>query len=429
MSLPFQRPVAAKLKARLSEMPRLLQILAGPRQVGKTTLVRQVLDERPPASYRMVAADPQALPEVPSAALPTVDETSGRPVPPSPKWLQAQWVRAADDAIAWASAKQPDPERVAIPFVLVVDEVQKVEQWSSLVKGLWDADRARATPMHVVLLGSAPLLMQHGLSEALTGRYELVRMGQWSFAEMNEAFDMTLDQYVHFGGYPGSAPLIKDEARWRDYVRHAIVEPSIDRDVLAMTRVDRPALLRQLFELGCAYSGQMLSLDKAGGILGRGHTQTLAGNLTRLSQAGLLSGLHKYAGQVVRQRASPPKFQVHDNALMTAMSSYGFEEARSDRSHWGRQIESIVGAHLINSADADTKLFYWSERDKEVDFVVEHRGKLAAIEVKLAAPAGATHAGLHEFCERNPHAKPWVVGSDALPLGEFLQQPASHWTR
>jgi uncharacterized protein len=425
MGHSFQRPVSAKLKARLSERPRLIQILAGPRQVGKTTLVSQVLGERPPTSFHMIAADPQALPE---AGTPTTLAMPSDHLPPSPEWLQAQWALAVERAIAWEESEHPLRTQTPLPFVLVVDEIQKVEQWSSLVKGLWDVDRARGTSMHVVLLGSAPLLMQQGLTESLMGRFELVRMGQWSFAEMNEAFDLTLDQYIHFGGYPGSAPLIEDETRWRDYVRNAIVEPSIDKDVLAMTRVDRPALLRQLFELGCAYSGQILSLDKVSGMLGRGHTQTLADNLTRLSQAGLLSGLHKYAGQVVRQRASPPKFQVHDNALMTAMSSYGFDEARMDRSHWGRQVESIVGAHLLNTADADTKLFYWNERDKEVDYVVEHRGRLAAIEVKLAATTGI-HSGLQEFCRRHPSAKPWLVGRESLPLGEFLQQPATFWTR
>lgn len=426
MNRPFQRPIAAKLKARLNEQPRLLQILAGPRQVGKTTLVSQLLGERPAASFRMIAADPQALPE---AGTPSTPEPPGPHVPPSPEWLQSQWALAVERALAWESSEHPLRQaQTPLSFVLVIDEIQKVEQWSSLVKGLWDADRARGTSMHVVLLGSAPLLMQQGLSESLTGRYELIRMGQWSFTEMNEAFDMTLDQYVHFGGYPGSAPLIRDEERWRSYVRSAIIEPSIEKDVFAMTRVDKPALLRQLFELGCAYSGQILSLDKVSGMLGKGHTQTLADNLTRLSQAGLLSGLHKYAGQVVRQRTSPPKFQVHDNALMTALSSYGFDDARLDRSHWGRQVESTVGAHLLNTADADTKLFYWSERDKEVDFVVEHRGKLAAIEVKLAS-ATTRHLGLHEFCQRYPEAKPRLVGSDALTLGEFLQHPASHWTR
>jgi uncharacterized protein len=416
--------MSAKLIARLHERPRLIQILAGPRQVGKSTLIRQVLVERPAASYRTIAADPQDLPGLSSALL-GADQPHR---PPSAAWLQVEWAKAAELALAWQSLGKAQPELLALPFVLVIDEVQNIEQWSGLVKGLWDADRARGLPMHVVLLGSAPLLIQQGLTESLTGRYELLRLGQWSFSEVNEAFGFTLDQYIHFGGYPGSAPLVGDEERWRDYMRSSIIEPSISRDVLAMMRVDKPALLRQLFELGCAYSGQVLSLDKVSGQLGDGHTLTLADNLTRLSQAGLLSGLHKYAGQQARQRRSPPKFQVHDNALMTAVSSYGFDEARSDRSHWGRQVESIVGAHLINTTDADTKLFYWHERDKEVDFVVEHRGRLAAIEVKLNAD-DSRHRGLHEFSRRHPDCKPWVVGSDALPLGEFLLRPASYWAR
>lgn len=419
---PFQRPVATALNSRLREKPRLMQILAGPRQVGKTTLVSQVLGERPISSFHMVAADPTALPEV--TALPIQREV-GVHIAPSPAWLQSHWTIAAERALAW---KDSDHPRRDAPFVLVVDEVQKVPQWSSHVKGLWDGDRARDTPMHVVLLGSAPLLMQQGLTESLTGRYELVRMNHWSFLEMNEAFDFTLDQYVYFGGYPGSAPLIADETRWREYLRNAIIEPSIEKDVLEMTRVDKPALLRQLFELGCDYSGQIVSLDKVSGRMGKGHTVTLADNLTRLSQAGLLSGLHKYSAQTVRQRASKPKFQVHNNALMTALSSYRFEDARADRSHWGRKTESIVGAHLLNTADGDTRLHYWNESDKEVDFVVEHSGRLAAIEVKSGSTKGV-HAGLDEFCRRYPDARRWLVGGDELPLGQFLRQDAPYWTR
>lgn len=418
----FQRPTANALTSRLREQPRLMQILAGPRQVGKTTLVSQVLGQRPAQSFHMVAADPTALLAVTS--LPTQRDV-GVHLAPSPAWLQSQWAGAVERALAWSGS---DHARKDEPFVLVVDEIQKVPQWSSHVKGLWDADRAQGAPMHVVLLGSAPLLMQQGLAEGLTGRYELIRMSHWSFAEMNEAFDFTLDQYIHFGGYPGSAPLVADETRWREYLRNAIIEPSIEKDVLEMTRVDKPALLRQLFELGCDYSGQIVSLDKVSGRMGKGHTVTLADNLTRLSQAGLLSGLHKYSAQTVRQRASKPKFQVHNNALMTALSTYRFDDARADRSHWGRKTESIVGAHLLNTADADTRLHYWNESDKEVDFVVEHRGRLAAIEVKSGTVKSA-HAGLDEFCRRYPDAKRWLVGGEELPLGEFLRQEAPHWTR
>jgi uncharacterized protein len=416
----FQRPVANSVEARLLEPPRWMQILAGPRQVGKTTLIRQLLEARVPKSYQWLAADPASLPPAPTL---TAQHDNDAHAPPSTAWLQTQWLRAAEKARDWAASKHPQHER---PFVLVIDEVQKVPQWSSHVKGLWDADRAHATPMHVVLLGSSPLLVQQGLVESLTGRYELLRMGHWSFEEMNDAFDFTLDQYIHFGGYPGSAPLVGDETRWRNYLRSAIVEPSIEKDVLEMKRVDKPALLRQMFELGCNYSGQQLALQDIRGKLG-GHTNTLADYLLLLRQAGLLSGLHKYAAGLVTQRASPPKFQVHNNALMSVMSTYGFEQAQADRSHWGRKVESVVGTHLLNTADEDTALHYWRQSSKEVDFVVEHRGQLAAIEVKLAAST-TEHAGLYEFCKRYPQAKHVLVGADSLPLGEFLRYPAAHWT-
>jgi uncharacterized protein len=282
--------------------------------------------------------------------------------------------------------------------------------------------------MQVVLLGSAPLLVQQGLNESLTGRYELLRITHWSFAEMNDAFSFTFDQYVHFGGYPGSATLIQDEERWRAYVRNSLIEPSIEKDVLSMSRVDKPAMLRRLFELGCSYSGQMVSLDKVSGTLGQGHTLTLAHHLTLLAQAGLLTGLQKYAAQAIRQRNSPPKFQVLNNALMTALSTYGFEEALADRSYWGRLVESAVGAHLVNTADADTKIHYWRVASTEVDFVIEWRGKLAAVEVKTATGV-SRHHGLDEFCRLHPDARRWLVGSDQLPVGEFLRHDAAYWAR
>ena len=270
--------------------------------------------------------------------------------------------------------------------------------------------------------------MQQGLNESLTGRDELIRIAHWSFAEMNDAFGFTLDQYVHFGGYPGAAGLIENEERWRGYVRDALIEPSIERDVLAMSRVDKPAMLRRLFELGCDYSGQIVSLDNVSRTLGQGHTLTLAHHLTLLGQAGLLNGLQKYAAQTIRQRKAPPKFQVHNNALMTAGATYGFDESRADRSHWGRLVESAVGAHLISTADADTRIHYWREADMEVDFVIESRGRLAAVEVKSMS-GSARHRGLDEFCRRHPDARRWLVGSEELPLGEFLRQVASFWTR
>lgn len=423
----YRRPVVRLVKTRLAEVPERLQILAGPRQVGKTTLIGQVLADRPAASYYSVAAD-----NLGQSATATYDGTLTRLAPaesgaiPPFAWVQDHWQLAERRASAWDTSNHPAAEK--LPFVLVLDEIQLVSQWSSHVKGLWDAARQRGVRMHVVLLGSAPLLVQQGLNESLTGRYELIRVTHWSFAEMNDAFGFTLDQYVHFGGYPGSGRLVNEEERWRAYVRDALIEPSIEKDVLAMARVDKPAMLRRLFELGCAYSGQTVSLDNVSRTLGQGHTLTLAHHLTLLGQAGLLTGLQKYAAQAIRQRKSPPKFQAHNNALMTAGATHGFDEARADRSYWGRLAESAVGAHLINTADADTRIYYWREGDIEVDFIVECRGRLAAIEVKTT-PGVTRHAGLDEFCRRHPDARRWLVGSEDLPLGEFLRQDAPDWTR
>lgn len=423
----YQRPVALTLTARLAELPRRLQILAGPRQVGKTTLIQQVMDKRPAASYLFAAADsPRQSGASAYDSTSTHTAATNRSAEPTVEWVQEQWQLAEQRASAWDASNHPAAE--TLPFVLVLDEIQLVSQWSSQIKGMWDGARARGVRMHVVLLGSAPLLVQQGLNESLTGRYELLRVGHWSFAEMNDAFSTTLEQYIHFGGYPGSAGLIQDEARWRAYVRDALIEPSIEKDVLAMTRVDSPAMLRRLFELGCDYSAQIVALANVSRTLGQGHTLTLAHHLTLLGQAGLLTGLQKYAGQTIRQRASPPKFQVLNNALMTAGSTYGFEDAIADRSHWGRLAESAVGAHLVNTSEADTRLHYWREGDLEVDFVVEHRGKLAAIEVKTNTGV-AKHTGLDEFCRRHPETRRWLVGTNELPLGDFLRQDAAYWTR
>ncbi len=422
MSIRYQRPATRILKARLQEKPARMQILAGPRQVGKTTLVRQVLDERPTGSYHMAAADdPTSMQRVATSAMAHGPETAA-----TSDWIVHHWLLAEQRQLKWMESGLPQAQD--LPFTLVLDEVQLIEQWSTTVKGLWDASVAKGIPMHVVLLGSAPLLVQKGLQESLTGRYELIKMPHWSFAEMNEAFGHTLEEYIYFGGYPGSQLLMKDETRWRDYVRLALIEPSITKDVLALTRVDNPGLLRRLFEMGCEHSGQILALVRVSQSLQQGHTNTLADYLKLLDDAGLLTGLQKYAATADRQRRSPPKFQVKNNALMSALGFDAFEEAQNDRTHWGRMVESCVGAHLINTADADTEILYWREGDLEVDFVVERRGKLAAIEVKSSARQ-LRHPGLDEFCRRHADAKRWLVGSDELPLGEFLQQDAGYWTR
>jgi predicted AAA+ superfamily ATPase len=393
----FQRDSAAVLAARLGEPRRFLQVVAGPRQVGKTTLVQQVLAEfdRPNV---FVSADEPALRDA--------------------AWLAAQWERARLLA-------KDDGKRGA---VLALDEVQKVPGWSEAVKRLWDEDTRARLPLRVALLGSAPLLVQRGLSESLAGRFEILHLPHWSFAEMRTAFGYSLEQYLYFGGYPGAAPLADDPARWRRYLLDALVETTISRDVLLLTRVDKPALLRRLFELGCRYSGQVLSYTKMLGQLhDAGNTTTLAHYLELLAGAGMLTGLPKFAGAAVRSRGSSPKLQVFNTALLTAQSGLTPSEARADHEFWGRLTESAVGAHLANAAACGMcELFYWREGNREVDFVVRKGRMLVAIEVK-SGRAPVAHSGLAAFSEAFKPKRTLLVGGDGIPVEEFLSRPVADW--
>ena len=394
---PFERLQASTLVARLREPRRFMQVVAGARQVGKTTLVGQVLD-RLDAPSVFVSADE-----------PTLADTS---------WLAAQWERARVIAA--------DSRRTGA--VLVFDEVQKIPGWSETVKRLWDEDSRAKRSVRVVLLGSAPLLMQQGLTESLAGRFEIVHLPHWSFAEMRSAFGFSLEQYLYFGGYPGAAPLVHDPQRWRRYLLDSLIETTIARDVLLMTRVDKPALLRRVFELGCRYSGQVLPFTKMlGQLQDAGNATTLAHYLDLLGGAGMLTGLQKFAGKAVRQRGSSPKLQVLNTALMTAQSGLSPDEAHVDREYRGRLVESAVGAHLANAAASGIcELFYWRERSREVDFVVRSGRSVIAIEVKSGrAPGG--FPGLGAFAEAFKPKRTLLVGGDGIPLEEFLTRPVQHW--
>lgn len=393
----FERQQARILAARLAEPRRFIQVVAGARQVGKTTLVGQVL-------ARLSAPSVFA-----SADEPTLGDAS---------WMAAQWERAR---LAAANA-----ERRSV--ILVLDEVQKIAGWSATVKRLWDEDSRARRDVKLVVLGSAPLPMQQGLVESLAGRFEVVHLPHWSYPEMRTAFAFSLEQYLYFGGYPGAAPLIGDPQRWRRYLLDSLIETTIARDVLLMSRVDKPALLRRLFELGCRYSGQVLSYTKMlGQLQDAGNATTLAHYLELLAGAGMLTGLQKYSAGAVRQRGSSPKLQVLNTALMTAQSGLSPAEAMADREYRGRLVESAVGAHLANAAAAgECELFYWRERNREVDFVLRRGRRVVAIEVKSGRAPDA-FAGLGAFSEAFSPTRTLLVGGDGIPLDEFLLQPARHW--
>ena len=299
----YRRPVGKILWQRLQEPRRFIQVLSGPRQVGKTTLVRQVIDK---------------------CAFPVHYASADEPSLRSNAWLDEQWNTAR------GLLRSEDVNT----SLLVVDEAQKIPNWSETVKRLWDEDSSAGRNLKVILLGSAPLLVQRGLTESLAGRFEIIHVSHWSYTEMRDAFGWDVSTYIAYGGYPGAAPLVSDPSRWIRYILDALVETSISRDVLLLTRVDKPTLLRQLFELACSYSGQILSYTKMlGQLVDAGNTTTLAHYLALLEGAGMVLGLPKYSGSTVRQRASSPKLQVMNTALMTALSGFSLSDSQANPTH------------------------------------------------------------------------------------------------
>jgi predicted AAA+ superfamily ATPase len=388
----YRRAIFEVLATRLAEEAARIQVVSGPRQVGKTTVVRQALGALEQPSHYASADDPSLRDSA---------------------WLEGQWEegrRLARDRREGA--------------ILAIDEVQKVTGWAEAVKRLWDEDRRSDLPLRVVLLGSAALLVQHGLSESLTGRFELIRAPHWSFGEMRDAFGLSLDEFIHFGGYPGAAGLIGDEQRWAAYVLDAIVETTISRDLLLLTRVDKPALLRSLFRLVCDYSAQIVSYQKLTGQLqDAGNTTTLAHYLDLLAAAGLAVGLEKYASGKVRQRRSTPKLTALNTALVSATSGSTYAETRADSEHWGRLVETAVGAHLVANRDPRAEILYWRDRDKEVDFVVERGKELTAIEVKRGRRRDGL-PGMAAFEQAHGPTRKLLVGGNGTPLEAFLADSA-----
>ncbi len=388
--MTFQRKHLQTLRSRLNEPRRFIQVITGPRQIGKTTLVNQYLEEyrRP---YHYFSAD----------AVMAAGEN----------WLFQQWETAR---LQWQQSGAPE-------FLLLIDEIQKAVNWAEAVKKLWDEDTWEGRPIKVVILGSSRLLIQQGLTESLAGRFELIPMSHWSLSEMQQAFGWNEDQYAWFGGYPGSASLVADEPRWKSYVLDSLVDTSISRDILMLTRIHKPALLRRLFELGCLYSGQILSYTKIlGQIADAGNTTTLAHYLKLLDTAGLLAGLEKYSLNPIRQRSSSPKFQVYNNALLSAGRQETFKQAILDPVLWGRMVESAVGSHLLNhSKEEGFNVYYWRQGNDEVDFIIVSQGRAIALEVKSAFSLKVS--GMKAFTGSFHPEKSYLIGSEGIRWQEFLR--------
>ena len=419
----FRRPQFDVVLGRLHETPHHLIVLTGPRQSGKTTLITQVLQviDKPCAYVTTDRASGkidwyihpnqggvdtfQLLPGI--GTFETSRTTS---------WLAEIWLRARRVADS-----SPDG------LVLAIDEVQKIENWSEIVKGLWDEDRLNNRNLHVVLLGSAPLMMLTGRSDSLLGRFETIALSHWSYREIEQAFGWDLHQYVFFGGYPGAAPLIEDLDRWRSFIRESIVIPSIECEILDLQRIDKPTLLNRVFELCAIYSGQIFAFNQMlGQVENAGNTTTLSRYLELLGRVWMVCGLPKFSGGVWSHKASSPKLNVLNSALMSAYSTYSFDEAKADRTHWGRLLESAVGAHLYNSKGINSKLHYWREGDRKVDFVLTSTTKSVAFEVQ-GSPFKSDWSGMNLFQQRYPRSTLIQVGGSGVPLEEFFRKPADEW--
>ena len=387
--MKFIRKYHELIKRRIEEPRSTIQVLVGPRQVGKSTLIEQVLQDTI-VPYVFMSAD-------------AVEKTDL-------KWIHNLW----ESVRASMNVNQCDE------YLLVIDEIQKIENWSEQVKLEWDSDTSRRLNIKVVLLGSSRLMLMSGLKESLAGRFELIRMGHWTFQEMRQAFGFGLEQYVYFGGYPGAAKFIDDEQRWKRYIKDSIVKPAIEKDVIMTSNIYKPALMKQLFVIGCRYSAELLSLTKViGQLQDAGNVTTAASYLNILEECQMLCGLQKYSHDDARKYNSIPKFQVFNNALLSAFQRQSFNSSRENPELWGRWVESSVGAHLVSQAEEnDYQVLYWRNRDKEVDFIVCADEGCIALEVKSGRRSG--NAGISEFVKLFNPMHSYIIGTGGISLEDFL---------
>lgn len=385
----YKRRHYSELRNRLLENRNKIQVLSGPRQVGKSTLIKQVLKEID-LPYLLVSAD---------------DVSSD-----NSNWITETW----NTARSMMKIKKHET------FILVIDEIHKIKNWSEAVKKEWDADTFNDLGLRVVILGSSRLLIKDGLTESLTGRYELIRMSHWSYDEMRDAFGFDLEHYIYFGGYPGGASLINNERRWRQYMKDGIIAPAIEKDILLTKVVYKPQLMKQLFELGCTYSGEEISLTKLlGQLQDVGNVTTLANYMTTLDESRLLCGMQKYANDNARKYNSIPKMMVYNTALLSALSNSNFEKTYTTPNVWGRWVESAIGSYLLNKADElDYKLYYWRENNNEVDFVLEQNKQCVAIEVKSGKRT--TNNGITIFSNKFHPRHSFIVGNGGISVEDFL---------
>lgn len=384
-----------ELLRRLEEPPRLLQILMGPRQVGKTTSIRQAAQRLRRKKFAVVSADADALASPPG------------------EWIARHWAKA--NALAKAGK----------PTLLAFDELQKIPGWSELVKREFDANQRLRPGLrpHVVISGSSALMMERGLTESLAGRFELIRFPHWSFGEQSSAFKLDLNGYVAMGGYPRLHEFSHDAERFLGYVRDSIVESVLNKDILLLRPVDKPVLLRRLFEFACYHPVEIVSLQKMlGPLTDKGNVTTIAHYLDLLAKAFLIVPLQKYSPEILRIRSSSPKIVVMAQALLTAVQGKTPLSFAKDRSLYGRWVENAVGAHLLRSG---FDVFYWRERDEEIDFIARRQGVVFAVEVGISDKKRATP--LARLAGKSGITRTLIVGPSGVGIDKFLSNDPAAW--
>jgi predicted AAA+ superfamily ATPase len=358
--------------------PGRIQLLSGPRQVGKTTLLLELAEELGAAALYAPADAPEAV-------------------------LPGFWERLWDQAEEVAGK--------AGRAVVLLDEAHLVPDWAGRLKGVWDRLRRKKLPIQIVATGSSALRLASGSRESLAGRFERITLTHWSAASLAQVFKLSPEvaalTIVEEGSYPGAFELRSDRARWSAYLRDAIVGPAIGRDILALAAVRRPALLRQVFGACASSPAQIVSLQKIQGQLqDAGALETIAHYLALLEEAYLVAPIQKYAARAARRRNAPPKLVTLSNALSAAVDPRGAPSQKAEPDRFGAWVENACLAHAWN---AGQQVSYWREEPLEVDGILEGSWGSWAIEVKTGGFQASDLKGLLELTRRHRALRPLVI--------------------
>lgn len=399
-TLPFYpRLIETRIAEALADTPVVL--LAGPRQAGKTTLVRQM------ATPRM-------------------------------RYL------TMDDDLALLSAKADPAGMIRNLDSAVIDEIQRAPQLLLAIKKSVDEDRR---PGRFLLTGSANLMALPSVADSLAGRMETLALLPLSQSELHDTAANWLDavfagrllavvtpvvglalvEAVLKGGYP--EVLTRTSARRRAVWARQYLDAIIQRDVRDVASIDKldqlPRFLRSLAQV----SGQMCNYTQLGGQVGL-DSKTAARYIGVFEQMYLLKRVEVWAKNKLKRISKTPKLQFMDAGLLATLLDLGDAEVQQDRSRFGNVLETFVYSELLKhatTAKGDYQLLYYRDVDGfEVDVVIENAvGQLIGVEVKAAATVKASDLrGLKKLASMaGDQFKMGVLlydGTETMPLGDGL---------